>query len=149
MLSSNQFQPESSAVQSYLGILQGIITRMANNSSNCKTWCITVVSAILVVIVDKKQPSYVLIALIPVLLFFFLDTYYLALERGFRDVYNDFVQKLHNNAVTTQDLFEVKPLRDFSLYKTILKAAFSPAIAPFYGILTLTAVLAHSLIVKS
>lgn len=57
MLSSNQVQPESSAVQSYLGILQNIISRMANNSSNCKTWCITIVSAILVVIVDKKQPS--------------------------------------------------------------------------------------------
>ncbi len=36
---------ESGAVQSYLGILQGVINRMASNSAGCKTWCITLVSA--------------------------------------------------------------------------------------------------------
>lgn len=72
MSSPRKVQPESSAVQSYLGILQDIISRMANNSSNCKTWCITIVSAILVVIVDKKQPSYIWIAIVPIFLFFFL-----------------------------------------------------------------------------
>ena len=50
---------ESPSVHSYLSILQAVIARMASNSSNCKTWCITIVSAILVVVADKGQSSFV------------------------------------------------------------------------------------------
>lgn len=56
---------ESTAVQSYLNILQTIINRMATNSANCKTWCVTLVSAILVIIVDKGKADYIWITLIP------------------------------------------------------------------------------------
>lgn len=44
---------ESSAVQAHVSMLQGIINRMANNSANCKTWTITIVAAMLVLLVDK------------------------------------------------------------------------------------------------
>ena len=40
--------------QTYLTLLQGIINRFAANSSNCKTWCVTLVSAIVVFSADKK-----------------------------------------------------------------------------------------------
>lgn len=76
---------ESGAVQSYLGILQGVINRMASNSAGCKTWCITLVSAITTVIADKSNSSYVWVALVPISLFLFLDAYYLGLEQRFRD----------------------------------------------------------------
>lgn len=49
---------ESGAVQSYLGILQRVINRMAANSSACKTWCIALVSAIVVITADKGKPVY-------------------------------------------------------------------------------------------
>ncbi len=49
---------ESPSVQSYLNILQSIISRMAANSSGCKTWCITLVSAIIPIIADKGKPAY-------------------------------------------------------------------------------------------
>lgn len=146
---SNTVQSDSSAVQSYLGILQDIITRMANNSSNCKNWCITLVSAILVIIADKKQPNFVWIALFPVILFFFLDAYYLAQERSFRSIYNHFVKKLHNNTATTEDLFLIQPIQGVSAARTIGQSIFSPSIYPFYGILALTVVLARYLIFKS
>ena len=81
---------ESGAVQSYLVILQGVINRMASNSAGCKTWCITIVSAIVVIIADKSNPVYVWVSLVPILLFLFLDSYYLGLEQRFRDSYNTF-----------------------------------------------------------
>lgn len=56
-------------VQSHLGLIQSVIQRMAGNSVSCKTWCITLVSAILVIVVDKGKSSYALITLIPTLLF--------------------------------------------------------------------------------
>ena len=35
------------AARFHVEMSQGIITRMASNSSNCKNWCITVITAIL------------------------------------------------------------------------------------------------------
>lgn len=61
----------SQAVQSHLSITQSVIQRMATNSSSCKAWCITVVSAILVIVADKGKSQYAYIAIIPNILFLF------------------------------------------------------------------------------
>ncbi len=99
----------SPSVQSHLSILQGVIERMASNSNSSKAWCITVVSAILVIVADKGKPDFAYIALIPTLLFFALDGYYLALEKGFRETYNNFVQRLHSGKASPGDLYAVTP----------------------------------------
>lgn len=94
-----EFKENSQAVQSHLTILQAVMERMATNSSSSKAWCITLVSAILVVVADKGKPQYAWLALIPTMLFFVLDACYLGLERGFRNAYNNFIQKLHEQAL--------------------------------------------------
>ncbi len=127
---------ESGAVQSYLGILQGVITRMASNSAGCKTWCITIVSAIVVIIADKSNPAYVWVSLLPILLFLFLDSYYLGLEQRFRDSYNSFIRKLHTGVAGIEDVFIVDPGRGVWLtLKSTLKAALSLSVWPFYILL--------------
>jgi hypothetical protein len=68
-----------------------------------------VVSGILVVVAGKDKPDYAVIALIPTLLFFLLDAYYLALERAFRQSYNDFIDKLHLQIIRPNDLYVVLP----------------------------------------
>jgi carbon starvation protein CstA len=138
---------ESSAGHNYLDTLQDVIKRMAGNSSSCKSLCITLVSAIAVVITNKEKSSYVWITLIPVLLFCFLDSYYLGLEQGFRVTYNEFVKKLHNGVATTHDLFVVIPkakmkkhqadgstleTKSFDPVDGTLKALTSFAVYPFY-----------------
>lgn len=126
----------SPAVQSYLTILQGVINRMAANSSGCKTWCVALVSAIVVVIADKGQPEYVSIAVVPLSLFLFLDSYYLGLEKGFIDRYNDFIQKLHSRDATVEDLFIVTPGKGFRTFaKATSSALVSLSVWPFYGLL--------------
>lgn len=100
---------ESPSVQSHLQIMQGVINRMAINSNASKAWCITIVSAILVLVADKTKPEYAYIALVPVLLFLALDSYYLALEKAFRDSYNEFITKLHEQLISSEDLFSVVP----------------------------------------
>ena len=127
---------ESPAVQSYLSILQAIISRMATNSAGCKTWCIALVSAIIVIIANMGKPNYVWISMIAIGLFLLLDSYYLGLERIFRKKYNDFIQKLHSGSATIKDVFIVTP--DVGLWKTISstsEAALSISIWPFYGLL--------------
>jgi hypothetical protein len=137
---------ESAAVQSHLGMVQDIVTRMATNSVNCKTWCISLVSAILVIIADKGTPDYAWIALIPVFLFLILDAYYLGQERAFRDSYNHFVRSLHDGTATPQDLFVIRPMRGFNVVEALLKATLSFAVYPFYLTLAATIAIARFLI---
>ena len=101
--------PESSAVQKHLEIMQGVIQRMAENSRSCKLWCVTLVAATLVLVARTGEPQHALIALAPAVLFWILDSYYLSLERGFRDSYNAFVKKLHNSDLPTADLYRISP----------------------------------------
>ena len=79
------FRPSESSIQSHLTMLQSIIQRMAGNAASCKTWCITLVSAIVVAVADKGHPQLLWIALLPIPVFAALDVYYLALEKSFRE----------------------------------------------------------------
>ena len=125
-----QIEENSQAVQSHLSILQNVIQRMASNSSSSKAWCITLVSAILVIVADKGKPNYALIAIIPAFLFLILDAYYLGLEKGFRESYNEFIEKLHNKEISANDLFAVNPKGN--LFRLFFKSIFSFSVWPFY-----------------
>ena len=117
------FNETSPSIQTHLGILQDIVLRMATNSTSCKTWCITIVSAILVIVADKGKPDFAWIALFPAILFAGLDAYYLAIEKGFRNSYNEFIKKLHTGLLTTEDLYSVAPTgRSFDLQVAALKS---------------------------
>lgn len=115
----------SPSVQAHLGIIQGVINRMAANSSQCKAWCITIVSAILVIIADKGNPDFAWIALLPTILFLFLDAYYLTLEKGFRESYNVFVKSLHAGSLCAEDLYAVMPAGDTYKHRKASLASFS------------------------
>src|SRR5439155_12678881 len=119
--------------------------RMAANSSSCKAWCIALVSAMLVVVGDKHRPEYVWIALIPTLLFLSLDAYYLALERGFRRSYNDFIDKLHRGGLTASDLYSLEPTG--SVLRQFLKSLKSFSVWPMYGTLLVMIYLAKRFLI--
>lgn len=130
---------DSPSVQSYLTILQAVISRMASNSASCKTWCITLVSAIIVIIADKGKPNYVWISVVPIGLFCLLDSYYLAMERQFRDLYNEFIRKLHFGNATVEDVFYLAPRTGVPrTSKGIVWAFVSISVWPFYLLLALT-----------
>ena len=110
MTEKSQLNHESSAVQKHLEIMQGVISRMAENSRSCKVWCVTLVAAVLVLVARTGEPRHALIALAPTLLFLFLDSYYLALERAFIKSQNTFVAKLHEDDLKRSDIFKVAPI---------------------------------------
>ena len=133
MIEESIYGDDSPAVQSHLSITQAVIQRMASNSSSCKAWCITLVSAILVIVADKGKPQYVLIAIVPTILFLVLDTYYLSLERCFRKSYNNFIEKLHTKRIVATDLYAVMPAG--SVVRTFFKSLGSFSVWPFYATL--------------
>ena len=75
----------------HLEMIQGIITRMNQNSFMLKGWMITIVSALLAIYADKGNVAYLVVTIFPILVFWFLDAYYLQQERKFRGIYSDIV----------------------------------------------------------
>ncbi|MBN8579757.1 MAG: hypothetical protein J0L96_03730 [Anaerolineae bacterium] len=73
----------------HLEFIQDAITRMNSNSFQMKSWMLILVTALLGSFANTGNKNFVLLALLPTLIFWGLDTYYLQLERKFRGVYND------------------------------------------------------------
>lgn len=146
MSNSNPLTEESPSVQAHLQIMQGVISRMAANSTASKAWCITIVSAILVLIADKSKPEYAFIALVPIFLFLALDSYYLALEKAFRDSYNSFINKLHKQNICYEDLYSVAPKGNMTKHQVAALKSFS--VWGFYVCLGVMVYLAKELVLK-
>ena len=125
---------ESSSVQQHLGMVQSIIARMAENSRSCKVWCVTLVAATLVLVARTGEPQHALIALIPSLLFLFLDSYYLALERSFISSQDAFVGKLRRGELIRTDIYDVAP-RDMGWPRVGRCLVGSISIWPFYALI--------------
>ena len=141
MAGNSALDLESAAVQHHLTMMQGIITRMAENSRSCKLWCVTLVAAVLVLVARTEQPDYALLALLPAGMFLILDTYYLALERAYRCSYNKFVEKLHSGKLQPSDLYKLGPTGStFGHFCWAFGKSFS--ILPFYLAIALMVVIA-------
>ncbi len=131
MANNGELSVDSSAVQTHLTIMQGVIQRMAENSRSCKVWCVTLVAAVLVLVARTGEPRHALIALIPTLLFLFLDSYYLALERAFIKSQNTFVAKLYEEKLELSEVYKIAPTGMGS--RLVLRCLFgSVSILPFY-----------------
>lgn len=119
-------------VQTHLSTLQNIITRMSNYSQSCKTWAITLITGIIVILFDTTKTDYYYIAYFPMLLFYILDSYYLGLEKAFRTIYTEFIIQVNNKSIKLIDIeFSIKGRR----LKNFCKALISVSTLPFYIII--------------
>ncbi|MCF1182441.1 hypothetical protein L0E83_03190 [Marichromatium gracile] len=71
----------------HLTLVQGVINRLAGNSFALKGWSVTLVSALLALAVSEAKLDLVVVALLPAVVFWGLDGYFLAQERLFRNLY--------------------------------------------------------------
>lgn len=71
----------------HLEMIQGVINRMAGNSFALKGWAVTLVAGIFVLAGKDTDKLYFLVAYIPVVVFWWLDAYYLLQERLYRSLY--------------------------------------------------------------
>lgn len=121
---------DSPGVECHLKMTQDVISRMARNSALTKTWCATLVAAIMVLVARSEVPIYLWVAFVPIVLFCFIDTRYLAQERAFRRSYNEFVQLLHRHELDQTALFLIGSRASA---KENWSALTSWAVWPFYG----------------
>jgi len=75
--------------EKHLEFIQNVVTRMNTNSFQIKGWSVTIASALLAISASTKNEYFILSAIFPTLVFWFLDSYYLTQERKFRGLYDD------------------------------------------------------------
>lgn len=123
---------------------------MANNSANCKLWCITLLAASMALFLDGRAKNMEYCYSITSL-FYFLDCFYLGLERQFVSAQNNFVDRINNGDGETEidkQIFLPYPINGNRkeecclIKKTIhffqqllqtVKAMISFSTTPFYG----------------
>ena len=72
----------------HLELIQGVINRLAGNSFYIKGWAVVLLSALLVLVVREDRGDLGWLGLLPVLVFWGLDAYFLWQERLFRALYD-------------------------------------------------------------
>ncbi|MCT7294093.1 hypothetical protein NVV99_24675 [Rhodococcus sp. PAE-6] len=109
----------------HMEFVQSIITRLANNSFLLKGWSLTLVSALMGFAVAHDHILLAAAAVLPALVFWILDTYYLRQERAFRNIYDAVA------AGTVKD-FKINPRRYVPRHSW-WAVAFSVSLSLFYG----------------
>lgn len=130
----------------HLEFIQSTITRMNQNSFQIKGWMITLVSALLALYASSERVVYILIAIVPAVVFWFLDAYYLQQERRFRGVYNDVAGLSPDDSRINVREFEI-PIQKYQCGKyCYFNVLFSMTIFPLYGIAIVGLVIAFALL---
>jgi len=108
-----------------LEIVRGIINRMVYSSFLIKGWAITLVVGTLLLKGNKYQSF---IAFIPIFVFWYLDAYFLRLERLYRRLHN----WIKDNRLKTADfLFDLNYKRFEKEEQSILRIMFSITLGLF------------------
>jgi hypothetical protein len=127
----------------HLEFLQAAITRMAGNSSLVKGWSITLTTAIVGLAVKEGGRDFVLIGLLPVLVFALLDAFYLALEKGFRDRFK--IAAATYVAGDSPDFDMSSGFTTAALFKAICR----PAVFLVHGLLVIVLVATYLLLCRA
>jgi hypothetical protein len=115
----------------HLDYLQSVITRMNTNSFQIKSFTVTIIAAMLAIFASTQKIVFIAISSIPTIMFWFIDTYYLQLERKYRGIYNDVIGITNTRNVETYDMSLEKYKGNGYSYSEVL---FSKTIAPLYVI---------------
>jgi hypothetical protein len=81
----------------YLQTLQQLIARMHSASQTSKQVCVGVVAALIAFASATKTPSTAIVAIVPILVLWFLDSFYLSVERDLIAKYSNYVDSLHQS----------------------------------------------------
>jgi hypothetical protein len=119
----------------HLEFIQAVVSRLANNSFLMKGWALTVAGLIFGFAVEQGSWRIAAAGLLPVVVFWGLDAYFLRQERLFRKLY-DAARKPDSGV----ELFSMNAGAYAGTVKGWLATALSRTLLPFYGVLALVGV---------
>jgi len=108
-------------------IIQDIIKRMAFNSFMIKGW--TIILVVVSLLLKGTEKYKIWISFIPLLIFWFLDAYFLWQERMYRKLY-DWV--INNRLKTEEHLFDMNAYRFKDEVQSKFRIMFSITLGWFY-----------------
>ena len=92
----------------HLEMIENIIERMAKNCFQLKAWTMTLVVLIGGLAAKDTERKFIIIAFIPIIVFWLLDTYYLRLERQYRILYKTVTEKRDDEIDFSMDLSQIQ-----------------------------------------
>lgn len=140
----------------YLEMIQANIERMASNSANCKTWLITMITGFMAISCGFEELHWwLLLAIVPTVMFWYLDGFYLSLERGMRNRQRDFLNKQATEGESYQKaLYNFKPLskKKEEKEKGFVKTTgqwWTKSVLPFYLTMVIIIIVVTSVICRT
>lgn len=115
----------------HLNMIQAVISRMGNNSFSLKGWSVLIMVAVYA-FAGKSNARAVIVTLIPLIVFWFIDTYYLVLERLYRKLYDEVRIKDEDKIDFNMSIEDIKiSLKDLKKYN-FCNILLSKSELPFY-----------------
>ena len=116
-----------------IDLIQACITRMANNSFLLKGWTISLIAVVLALAEKALNPALLsVILLIPIISFWYLDSFFLRTEKMYREMYVWVLEKRKENDESY--LYDLNPHRFEKQVDSIKKVMWSTTLRWFYGI---------------
>lgn len=134
---------EHSACYEYFKIIQITINRLARDSFFIKAWTITLIGSVSILTFSIINTLIFSVLIGITVMFWILDSYYLRIEKLFRALYNESVEKYNDPSLKNKIvLFDMNIERFYGKNTNILKIMFSHTEVLFYssvliGLLTL------------
>lgn len=132
-----------------IDLIQGVINRMASNSFLLKGWLVSLIAVILALTKDTivaTQLSYFsLILLLPVVVFWYLDAFFLHKERCYIQLYEWVIK---NRQTSSENIYSLNYKKYEKDVDSIFKIMFSTTLRLFYGfiIIVLIGLAIHNII---
>lgn len=128
----------------HLEMIEGVIERMGNNSFQLKGWAVTLVTLVGALASQGSDKRFLLIAFIPLFAFWFLDAFYLQMERKYKILYKIVSEKAEDAIDFNMDTRSIVLTGNDAERICFFTCLFSKTEWPFYliiagavGILTL------------
>ena len=115
-----------------LDLIQGCITRMAQNSFMIKGWFIAIIAGIFALLFVENNQIALIISLVITGLFWYLDAFFLKTERIYRSIYSWVLKERKKGNRTNQ--YELNPMKFPVSGCSTMQVAWSKTLWPFYGI---------------
>lgn len=116
----------------HLEMIEGVIERMGSNSFQLKGWAVTLVALVGALAAQGSDKRFFLIAFIPLISFWFLDTYYLQMERKYEVLYKIVSEKSESEIDFCMDTQSNAYDDDSAKRICFCNCLFSKTEAPFY-----------------
>lgn len=120
----------------HLKMIESIIERMARNSFQLKGWAMTLVTLVGALSANDADKRFIILAFIPIVVFWLLDSFYLQQERKYEALYRETTAKNEKDTSFNLNTRLVKYTDDEAKRICFCRCIFSFCEVLFYGALT-------------